>query len=64
MPVFTGAYIVLTALAFNIFMIVCIVDYFMKSYLRRNFGLILSVMLAALIVSLLIIRTGIALGGN
>lgn len=46
-------YLILTALCIKTFVVVCIIDYFLRSSMRKNFGLVLAIMILAAITSLL-----------
>jgi hypothetical protein len=48
-------YLCVLAIGLKVFVIICIVDYFRKTAMRKNFGLIVSVVILAFIVSLVVL---------
>ncbi len=63
-PSLSYLFIVLLAICVKVFVIICIVDYFRKTSLRKNIGSILIAMLLAAIVSLLAMYITSSLHGN
>ncbi|MBL7702807.1 MAG: hypothetical protein JNM14_11190 [Ferruginibacter sp.] len=48
-------YLVALAICVKAFVVICVVDFFRKTSLRKNFGLVLSVMILAAICSLVVL---------
>jgi hypothetical protein len=53
-PSFFGWYLVIMVVSIKAFVVICIIDYIRKTTIRKNFGLILSVGIVALIISLVV----------
>lgn len=53
-PAFFSYYLVAMLVALKVFVIVCIIDYFKKTALRKNFGLVLAVMVLVIITSIML----------
>lgn len=54
-PSLFAYYLLILAIGTKVFVITCIVDYFRKTTIRKNFGLVLSVMILAFIISLVVL---------
>jgi hypothetical protein len=55
-PSFFGWFLAFTLVSVIAFVVICIIDYFRKTNIRKNFGLVLSTMIIALIISVIVLN--------
>jgi hypothetical protein len=55
-PSFFGWFLAITLVSVQAFVVICVVDYFRKTNMRKNFGLVLSAMIIALMMSLIVLN--------
>jgi len=55
-PSFFGWCLAITLISVKAFVVICIIDYFKKTRMRKSFGLVLSAMIVALMISLIILN--------
>ena len=55
-PSFFGWFLAITLVSVQVFVVICLFDYFRKTSMRKNFGLVLSAMIMALMISLIVLN--------
>ncbi len=54
-PSFFGWYLVIMIISIKAFLVICVIDYFRKTTIRKSFGLIVSAIILAFIISMLVL---------